>query len=94
MAVFNILHKKAKFVIVPYAALTPNFPLQLKGDTLAFHDGYNAEVIDACEIHLVNAEQMILKTYGMDAWSYVKLWHKTLPYMDSMTLIKIQTNAE
>ena len=61
MAVFNILHKKAKFVIVPYAALTPNFPLPLKGDTLAFHDGYNAEVIDACEIHLVNAEQMILK---------------------------------
>lgn len=94
MAIYKVLHKRAKFLVVPYAALTPSFPFPKRGDTVAFHDGTNAEIIDAGEIHLVSAESMISSIYGMDAWSYVKLWHKTLPYMDSMTLIKIQTNAE
>ena len=81
-----VKHTLKDRMIVPYVAITNNLELFLtKGDHYVMTaDGYHCKIAYCEEKHICELEDEIQKIYGIDAWSFVRKWHRSAPQMDSM----------
>lgn len=90
-----VWHKYKEEIIIPYVALRGNVDFFHEGDPhLLFIDGQKGKVLDYIEIHVCDAEDEIMRIYGMDAWSFIKRWYHSVKGMDSMRFVYIKVEKE
>ena len=92
----NVLHKFKETMVVPYYAVTNNVSLVMsKGDHyVTTADGIHCKIVSWEEKHICELEDEIRKIYNLDAWEFIKRWHKSCPYMDSMHFIVLDLKKE
>lgn len=88
----ELKHSFKEEIIVPTVALTNTFDffmygsakknIKLADGTLCIAEGYE-------EKHICDLEEDIKRLYNMDAWSFVKKWHKHDSLMTNMMFVKI-----
>lgn len=90
-----VRHKFKDEIIIPYVALRGNVDFFHEDNShLLFIDGNKGKVLDYKEIHVCDAEDEIMRIYGMDAWSFIKRWYRADKGMDSMHFVYIQVEKE
>lgn len=89
----HIKHKFREVVILPIAAVSNNIDF-LIFDKAKKHvktsDDVECDVVSWSEEHICDIEDEIKKIYELDAWSFIKTWHKHEPCMTSMHFIKME----
>lgn len=92
----NIKHNFRAVMYCPIAAISNNCAfIMSNGDKyLTTADGIRCKVVDWKQKHICDLEEEIQKAYGVDAWTFCKKWHKSIPYFDSMHFLIINVVKE
>lgn len=89
----HVKHKFRDEIILPLAAISNNVDF-LIFDKAKKHvrtsDDVECVVEWWSEEHICDIEADIKSIYGLDAWTYLKTWHKHEPCMTSMHFIKMK----
>lgn len=89
-------HKFKEEMIVPYVGITDNIRFMMtKGDRyVTTSDGARCRVIAMKEVHICVVENMVMKLYGIDAWTFIKRWYSTQKSMDSLHFLYLKLQKE
>ena len=93
---YFINHRFKEHLIVPYAGITDNCRFFLDKEEKYVVTSYHirCKVVNCKEKHICELEDEIRETYKIDAWTFIKKWHKACPYMDSMHFIVLDLKKE
>lgn len=85
--IYDIFHSYKPRIVVPYAGIRHNISFFADKDRqVRLSDGNVYDVRKAVEVHLCDIENEILRIYGCDAWTWVKKWYSSKPFMESLTV--------
>lgn len=92
----RINHKFKERMIVPFVALQNNIDFVMsKGEHyVTTADNIRCKVINWSEKHICELKDEIRKIYNLDAWTFLKKWHKWHPNMDSMHFLILDLKKE
>lgn len=87
-----VKHKYRDEIVVPIAAISNNidFIIYDAKKHVQTSDDVECEVESWSEVHICDLEDKIKELYGLDAWAFVKTWHKHEPCMTSMSFITMK----
>lgn len=88
----ELKHSFKEEVIVPMVALTNNYDFLIFENAekiLRLADGTECSVERYEEKHICDLEDDIKRLYNVDAWSFIKRWHKYDAMMTNMMFLKI-----
>lgn len=93
---YYINHRFKEHLILPYAGITDNcrFFFDKEEMHVITSDHIRCKVMNWEEKHICELEDEIRETYKIDAWTFLKKWHKACPYMDSMHFIVLDLKKE
>ena len=94
---YFINHRFKEHLIMPYVGIKErniDFLLDKKERHVVTSDRIRCKVINCKEKHICELEDEIRKIYNLDAWAFIKRWHKACPYMDSMHFIVLDLKKE
>lgn len=93
---YYINHRYKEHIIVPYVGIRNNIDFFLdKGDKhVITSDHIRCKVVNCKEKHICELEDEIRETYKIDAWTFLKKWHKWHPNMDSMHFVVLDLKKE
>lgn len=92
----SIKHNFRPVMYCPLAAVSNNcnFVLSNGDKYITTADGIRCKVVSWSEKHICDLEEEIKKAYGVDAWTFCKKWHKSIPQFDSMHFLIINVEKE
>lgn len=89
----EVTHSFKEELIIPVVALTNTFDFFMYGSAtknVRTADGVQCIVEGYEEKHICELEEDIKKMYNMDAWAFIKRWHKRYDtLMTNMMFVKI-----
>ena len=93
---YFINHRFKEHLIIPYVGISNNidFFLDKGGKHVITSDHIRCKVVNCKEKHICELEDEIRKVYNLDAWTFIKKWHKACPYMDSMHFLVLDLKKE
>lgn len=92
----RVFHRFKERIIIPYIGIDRNVDFVFsKGEHyITTADNIRCKVINWSEKHICELEDEIRKVYNLDAWAFIKKWHKACPYMDSMHFLILDLKKE
>lgn len=92
----NLRHKFRNEIIVPIAAISNNIEFLLYDAVKHVRTSDDVECVVETweEKHICDLEEDVKEIYGVEAWAFMKTWHKFEPCMTSMQFIKMKLKHE
>ena len=88
----TISHSMQNEIIIPTVAITNTFDFFMYDKAkknVKMADGTKCMVLRYEEKHICELEDDIKRLYNIDAWSFIKKWHKFSNIMTNMMMVKI-----